>query len=152
MAFSLKTWFKPIVGVVAVALVGVLAWGLMPTSATGESTVGFVDQDLVIDAYAGDQIAAVIRERDALQEKFDQESVEMSDEEKRNLFLKYEAELQAFEESIGIRQLMDDIDNAFRESAEAHGVTVILDQGAVVMGGVDLTRDIQERLGLVSGE
>lgn len=152
MALHLKLWYKPVLCLAVVALVGVLFWGGKPSTAAEESNIGFVDQDLVIDAYAGDQIAAVIRQRDLLQEKFDNESSDLSEEEKRQLFLQYEAELQAFEANVGIRTLMDEIDQAFQASAEAHGVTVILDQGAIVMGGVDLTRDIQERLGLLSAE
>lgn len=120
----------------------------MFSAAQQQSTVGYVDRDAIVDAYAGTQIAMVIRERDRLQELFDQESQGLDEEAKLALFEEYEGRLQEFEESVGIRQLMEDMTRAFQEVAAENGVDVILDVSSVVYGGVDLTSRVAERLGL----
>ena len=132
-----------------VALLGVALWGIGRSNAAVESQIGYIDQDLIVEAYAGPQIDAVIRERDRLQALFDSESANLDAEEKQALFMKYEQQLQQFEAQVGIRRLMTEIDQALQASAEAHGVTVVLDINAVVLGGIDLTQDVQRRLGLI---
>lgn len=111
--------------------------------------VGVIDKDFIIDVYAGPQIAAFLYEEERLQGEFDNESASMNDEDKRALFAKYQAELQEFEARLGLPTLFEEMSNAIQASAEAHGVSIVFDQNAIVLGGIDLTEDVLRRLGLL---
>lgn len=136
---------------VPVALIGLVVVVLQSGpfgAAESRSNVGYLDRQAIVDDYAGAQIAMVINERDRLQVLFDVESEGLEEPEKQELFARYESQLLAYEESVGIRGLMEDIETALREAAEEHGVDVILDDSVVVYGGVDLTDAVRSKLGI----
>src|SRR5690606_29801542 len=94
------------------------------------------------------QIEAANRESSRLQELLDSEAAGLEEAERRELFLKYQRQLDEFEAELGIPDRLNAIDAAIRAAADAHGVTVVLDISAVIMGGVDLTGDVLRRLGI----
>lgn len=117
-------------------------------SAQVRTEVGYVDWDLILSAYAGDAIAAVLAERDRLQEEFDRQAPGLEEDARLALFQEYERRLADFEREMEIDRLMSDIDQAMSAVAAEAGVTVIVDRGAVVWGGVDLTGAVLRRLGV----
>lgn len=139
---------KGIVAALFIALLVAAAGGLISSTAAVETSVGYVDKDAIVDEYAGPQISSVVKERDRLQKKFDEESKSLDAQAKKELFSKYEEQLKAFETKVGIRKLMADVDAAFKKVAEENGVDVIVEQSAVVYGGVDLTQAIRKELEL----
>lgn len=143
----MKKSYQAVVVVGLLVALGAVFWAINPTTANPESAIGYFNQDVVIEVYAGQQIMAAIEEERRLQELFDGEAAELDDEARWELFLKYEEQLLAYEEELGIPQLLSDIEAALRQSMEAHGVSVVLDEAAVVLGGVDLTPDVLRRLG-----
>ena len=118
-------------------------------SAQVRTEVGYVDWDLILEAYAGDAIAAVLAERDRLQEEFDRQAPSLDEAARRQLFGEYERRLADFERDMDIERLLSEIDAAMNAVAQESGVTVIVDQSAVVWGGVDLTGAILRRLGVI---
>lgn len=145
----MKAWYKAVSAVVVVGILVTAAWVGLPGRAASESTVGYIDSQYVLMAYAGPQIEAANRESSRLQQLLDEEAAGLDEGARRELFLKYQRQLDEFEAELGIPDRLNDIDAAIRAAAEAHGVTVVLDISAVIMGGVDLTGDVLRRLGLI---
>lgn len=138
-----------LIGVLAVAVVAAWAWNMKPLTAQIRTEVGHVDRDLIIDAYAGREIVAILQERDRLQEQFDRESAELDEAARQRLFAEYEERLVAYESELGIDRRMREIENALAAAAAEAGVSVIVDREVVVWGGVDLTEAVLRRLGLL---
>src|SRR5690606_19761856 len=109
------------------------------------SNVGYVDSDVLVQAYAGREIEAareaVRQERDRLQEAFDRESADLDEAAKEQLFAEYQARLAAYEEELGveIERRLSEIGEVLQAVAAENGVNVIVERAAVVWGGVDLT-------------
>ncbi|MBO2521868.1 MAG: hypothetical protein CW345_08725 [Firmicutes bacterium] len=144
-----KSWLYLLVALAAAAVAVSLAGDRSPLSAQTQSPVGFIDRDLVLRSYAGEAIAAVLAERDRLQEEFDRIAARLDEEAKLALFQEYEERLARYEEEMGIDQLIGDIDQALAAAAAEAGVSVVVDQSAVVWGGVDLTGAVLRRLGVI---
>lgn len=145
----MKNAWKLGIGLVVVVVLGLAAFGMNQTKANLVTQVGFLDQELIVEAYAGPQLNAFVYEENRLQSQFDKESAQMNEEEKWELFTKYQLELDKIEKELGIFDLFDDINQAIEASAKAHGVSFVLDQHAIVYGGVDLTVDVLRRLDLL---
>ena len=133
----------------AVALVAAAALTMNPLTAQVRSEVGYVDRDLIVEAYAGREIASVLQERDRLQEEFDKEAADLDMAARQRLFAEYEERLAAYEQELGVERRMREIENALAEVVAESGVTVIVDRSAVVWGGVDLTQAVLRRLGVI---
>lgn len=144
----MKVSYKAVSAVVIVGILVAVAWGGLAGRAASESTVGYIDSQYILMAYAGPQIEAANRESSRLQELLDSEAAGLEEAERRELFLKYQRQLDEFEAELGIPDRLNAIDAAIRAAADAHGVTVVLDISAVIMGGVDLTGDVLRRLGI----
>ena len=107
-----------------------------------------MDKVLIFDEYAGSEFSAVTQHRDELQLEYDNAASGLADEEKRALYLEYQKKLHDFEVEVGLQERLDEIADAIEASAQEHGVEIVLDIEAVVLGGVDLTLDVARRLGL----
>lgn len=144
-----------LLAVLAIAVViGAAIW-INPMAAQMRSNVGYVDSDVLVQAYAGREIEAareaVRQERDRLQEAFDRESADLDEAAKEQLFAEYQARLAAYEEELGveIERRLSEIGEVLQAVAAENGVNVIVERAAVVWGGVDLTGAVLRRLGVV---
>ena len=136
-----------IAGLFVVVAIG--GWlGVRELGAEPEASVGYVNNDLIVDAHAGEQFAAVVRERDRLQQEFNAQSADLDEGERQTLFGEYETRLQAYEDQLGIASLLAGYDAAMEEVMVENDVTIILDVEAVVHGGVDLTEAVLQKLGI----
>lgn len=139
----------------AVAVVAAAVVILNPLAAQTQSTVGYVDSELLIQAYAGREIEAareaVRQERDRLQEEFDRLSADLDEAAKEQLFNEYQGRLEAYEQELGteIEERLNEIGEVLEAVARENGVTVVVDRAAVVWGGVDLTGEVLRRLGVL---
>ena len=144
-------------GIVLFLLLGLLvaaASGVMLSTAQQASKIGYIDSDGLLDAYAQTLLPVVLNERDRLQSLFDEESAGLDDEAKQALFAEYERRLDEFSQGVE-RQMIQDVERVLAEVAKEAGVDVVFDARVVYYGGVDLTLEVAERLGLLeqsSGE
>lgn len=138
-----------LLALLVLAGVAAAAWTMKPLTAQVRSEVGYVDRELIVDAYVGRELAAIMDARDRLQAEFDRESAELDFAAREQLFAEYAGMLAAFELEIGIEDRLREIENALAAAAAESGVSVIVDQEMVVWGGVDLTEAVLRRLGLI---
>lgn len=144
---------KGMVAVFALAVVAAVAaalWG-NPLVAQVRSDVGYVDWELVANTYAAPEIALIEQETDRLQEEFDRKSAGLEEAARLQMFAEYEARLDAFKQEmyVNIQERLREIERAVAEAAAEAGVSVVVDRGVVVWGGVDLTDNVMRRLGLI---
>lgn len=139
----------------AVAVMGVAALMAVLWLAAGAGAeegalrVGVIDSDRLLSEYLSEELRIPLSEATAeLQAEFDRESEGLSDQEKQVLFREYQARLDAIRDAL-IQEQIPRIQSAISAVAEEQGITLVLDQTAVHLGGVDLTEKVLARLGVL---
>lgn len=132
---------KKSVVVFAVLLIGLMVTaGIVVSSAQGspDNNLGVVNMEAVFTKYMAPPLLAA---RDQMQAEFETQAEELEEEAKVELFGEYQKELESLEQQYTV-----DIELAIEEVAKANGVTMVVDSGAVLYGGVDLTEAVLETL------
>lgn len=152
MQRTLRVW-QGIALAMALALAVVGASSVRSSNAANRSEVGYIDDVALVNEYlsqkAASEIALVEAETERLQSRFDQERQGLSESETQALFYQYEARLASYRNEL-FRPYLEQLEEAIAKVAEENGVTVVLSQEAVVLGGVDLNRPVREYLGLMA--
>ena len=132
--------------VVALALtqMGGLTGG---TASAASSSVGVVDFRQVMgqssdlqDANTKMQLAV-----EEAKQEFESKSAGMSDEEKGNLYQQTQEKLAQKQQSL-IEPIQKKVEAEVKAVAEAKGLQVVIDKGAVVYGGTDITQDVIRKM------
>ncbi len=131
---------KGALGVVVALLAVLLVVGMVVTSVQGkgDNAIGTVNMEAVFTQHMAPPL---FEARDAMQNDFDGRADEMTDEEKNQVFLEYQAQLELLE-----MEFAGDIDEAIEIVAKANGFDVMLDSAAVLHGGQDMTEAVLEVL------
>lgn len=110
-------------------------WLVGPVQGKNSGLIGIVDMERVIGEYMAEPL---LKARDELQAKFDQESAQLEDElEISQLFSGYQAQLNKLE-----AEYRDKIRAAVAEVGKERGVEVVLPAAGVLYGGIDLTDEV----------
>lgn len=127
-------------GVVGLAVVALLVVGVLVTTAQGKSNqqIGVVNMQAVFTQYLAQPLYEA---RDKLQSNFNEQAEDLSDEEKNELFIALQTELEALELSYG-----DQIANAIDLVAKELGLEVVVESTAVLHGGLDITEQLLVKL------
>lgn len=141
---------------IAIALVfigSVVALALTQTgtgiaSAAGTASVGVVDRDQVMSQHPDTQnvdaqMRAAITE---VQKDFEEKSAGMSEQERQDYYRQCQLRLQQKQQEL-IEPLIKSIDDAVKKTADAKGLSVVVEKSIVVYGGQDITHDVISRLG-----
>lgn len=125
------------VGLVVLTLV--LA-GVFVSSAQGqaEQEIGIINMEVIFTEYLAPPLFAA---RDQMQQEFEEKAEELSDEEKNQLFIDYQAKLETIE-----IEYSNNIMNAVAKVAKTKGLSMVIDSAAVLHGGLDVTTDILNEL------
>ena len=131
--------------VVAIALTQLGSVGGVASAAS--TSVGVVDFRQVMsqstdlqDANTKMQLAV-----EEAKKEFDSKSAGMSDEDKANLYQKTQESLAQKQQSL-IEPIQKKIEAEIKAVAEAKGLQVVIDKGAVVYGGQDITQDVIRKM------
>ena len=116
-------------------------------SAASNGNVGVVDRDQVMAQHPNgqnveNQMRAAITE---VQKDFEEKSAGMSDQEKQDYYRQCQLRLQQKQQEL-IEPLIKSIDEAVKKTADAKGLSVVVDKSVVVYGGTDITNDVVSRL------
>lgn len=116
-------------------------------SAASNGNVGVVDRDQVMAQHPNgqnveNQMRAAITE---VQKDFEEKSAGMSDQEKQDYYRQCQLRLQQKQQEL-IEPLIKSIDDAVKKTADAKGLSVVVDKSVVVYGGTDITNDVVSRL------
>ncbi|HAT56869.1 MAG TPA: hypothetical protein DCS74_04780 [Veillonellaceae bacterium] len=130
---------------VAAAAAGMLAFGsVFGVSAAG---IGYVNMNEVMQSHPKmekaqlDMKAAVQKAQD----DFNKQSQGKSDQDKQQLAQDFQKQLSDKERTT-MQPIIKDVMGAIENVRKAKSLDVILDQGAVISGGVDVTNDVETNL------
>ncbi len=130
---------------VAAVAAGMIALGSMVSVAA--AGIGFVDTNAALQSHPKMQ-KAQLDLRNAgqkAQQNFESRSQGKSDQEKQQIFTEIQKELNQ-KESSTMQPIFNDVRKAIQQVRQDLGLDIILEQGAVVDGGVDVTKDVIAKL------
>lgn len=137
-----------VAAVLGVAALMVILLGWASARANEGFRVGVIDSDRILSEYLSEELRIPLTQAtEELQAEFDRESEGLSDQEKQALFREYQSRLDAIRDAL-IQEQIPRIQSAISAVAQEQGITLVLDQTAVHLGGVDLTEKVLARLGV----
>ena len=80
------------------------------------------------------------------QKDFEEKSASMNDQEKGDYYQQTQQRLQQKQNEL-MDPIRQNIEETVKKVAEAKGLQVVLDKGAVIYGGQDITQDVVSKLG-----
>ncbi|WP_297019777.1 OmpH family outer membrane protein [uncultured Dialister sp.] len=130
---------------VAAVAAGMIAFGAMfSVSAAG---IGYVNSNALLAAHPKMQKAQLDMRAAAqkAEETFKSRSAGKTDQEKQQIATELQKEMDQKEKST-MQPILSDIMKAIQQVRQEKGLDVILEQGAVVDGGVDVTSAVAQKL------
>ncbi len=130
---------------VAAIAAGMIGFGAMfSASAAG---IGFVNSNALLQAHPKMQKAQLDMKNAAqkAQENFNSRSAGKTDQEKQQIATEIQRDLDQKERST-MQPILQDIMKAIQQVRKEKNLDVILEQGAVVDGGTDVTSDVSAKL------
>ena len=137
-----------VIFVLSVAAMAVMQTGNPVVSAAPSSNIGVVDTSKV---FAPDNEAIVNAQKELqtasqdMQKQFEEQSANMSDEEKAQLFQKMQGEMSDKQEAIQ-KGLKDKLETAVGSVASTKGLSLVVDKSVVLYGGQDITDQVAKQL------
>lgn len=130
---------------VAAVAAGMIAFGAMfSVSAAG---IGYVNSNALLAAHPKMQKAQLDMRAAAqkAEESFKSRSAGKTDQEKQQIATELQKEMDQKEKST-MQPFLSDIMKAIQQVRQEKGLDIILEQGAVVDGGVDVTSAVAQKL------
>ena len=130
---------------VAAVAAGMIAFGAMfSVSAAG---IGYVNSNALLAAHPKMQKAQLDMRAAAqkAEESFKSRSAGKTDQEKQQIATELQKEMDQKEKST-MQPILSDIMKAIQQVRQEKGLDVILEQGAVVDGGVDVTSAVAQKI------
>ncbi|HKM17727.1 MAG: hypothetical protein GX228_03300 [Firmicutes bacterium] len=128
-----KRYLGGLVTLVAAALLIVFLW-VSSVQGRGNDQIAVVDTQALFTEYLA---APLYEARDQLQAEYEEKSEGLSNEEAGQLFMEYQAKLEAIE-----LEYSSKVDEAVAKVAGKKDLQVVVDASAVLYGGVDITEDV----------
>lgn len=129
----------------AVVAAGLISLGAMvPAFAAG---IGYVNSNALLQAHPKMQKAQLDIRTAAqkAQDNFKSRSAGKTDQEKQEIAMEIQKDLDAKEKST-MQPILNDIMKAIQQVRQEKGLDIILEQGAVVDGGEDVTAAVAQKL------
>lgn len=133
--------------VLSVAGLAVMQTG-NPANAAPSSSVGVIDMTKVITPDNQDAVEAQKQWQQAgedMQKQFEQQSANMNDQQKQELFQKMQDDLSKKHEEI-YKGIKDKVDGAIGSVATTKNLSVVVDKRVVLYGGTDITDQVTKEL------
>lgn len=117
-------------------------------SAAPSGSVGVIDTAAAMSQHPNmqnyqTQLQAAVED---VRKDFETNSANMNDQQKADYYMQCQQKLQQRQEEL-LAPLESSFNDAVKKVADAKGLSVVIDKGAVVYGGVDITQDVVSRLG-----
>ena len=139
--------------VAAVFLLGVAGLAVSQTkyasaAAAPASNVGVVNYQMVVQQHPdlAKVQATMTTESDAAKKEFDAKAASLGEKEKQEYFVQLQQRLQLKNQELMV-PVFSKIDAIIKEVADAKGLSVVVDKGAVIYGGADITDECVKKLG-----
>ena len=116
-------------------------------SAASSVNVGVVDRDQVLSQHPSvadfqTKMNAAISE---VQKDFEEKSQGMTDQEKADYYRQCQQRLAQKQNEL-MDPILKSVDDAIKKVADTKGLSVVIDNSAVVYGGTDITQDVISKL------
>ena len=116
-------------------------------SASPASNVGVVNYQMVVQQHP--ELAKVQTtmqaESEAAKKEFDAKAASLGDKEKQEYYMQLQQRLQLKNQELMV-PLFSKVDAVIKEVADAKGLSVVVDKGAVIYGGQDITDDCVKKV------
>ena len=115
-------------------------------SAGSSSNIGVVNQQLLVSQHPdmAKAQAAMEAEVESAKKDFETKSVSMNDKEKQDYYAQVQQRLSLKQQEL-ITPVLDKVEAAIKAVADAKGLSVVMDKGNVVYGGVDITDEVGKK-------
>lgn len=132
------------VAAMAVTSMGSLTGGV---ASAASSAVGVIDYRQVMSQHPGLEVAnaQMQKEVETAQQEFEAKSAEMNDQQKAEYYQQTQQRLAQKQADL-IDPLSKQVEATVKSVAESKGLSVVIDKGAVVYGGQDITQDVIKKL------
>lgn len=119
-----------------------------PVDAAPSSNIGVVDMSKAVPPDNKDIQEAQQKMQQIssdMQKQFEQQSANMTEEQKQELFQKMQAELAQKNQEL-IKTVQAKVETAIGDVAKTKGLSVVLDKRAVLYGGTDITEQVAKKM------
>ena len=115
-------------------------------SAGSSSNIGVVNQQLLVSQHPdmAKAQAAMEAEVESAKKDFETKSASMNDKEKQDYYAQVQQRLSLKQQEL-ITPVLDKVEAAIKAVADAKGLSVVMDKGNVVYGGVDITDEVGKK-------
>ncbi|MHC1759704.1 MAG: OmpH family outer membrane protein [Negativicutes bacterium] len=116
-------------------------------SAAPASNVGVVNYQMLVQQHPG--LAAVqatmTTESENAKKEFDAKAASLGDKEKQEYYMQLQQRLQLKNQELMV-PLFSKVDAVIKEVSDAKGLAVVVDKGAVIYGGQDITDECVKKI------
>lgn len=112
------------------------------------SSVGVVNYQLVVQQHPdlAKVQTAMTAESEAAKKEFDTKAATLGEKEKQEYFMQLQQRLQLKNQELMV-PVFTKVDTIIKEVADSKGLAVVVDKGAVIYGGADITDECVKKLG-----
>ena len=116
-------------------------------SAAPASSVGVVNYQMVVQQHPDlAKVQTTMQaESEAAKKEFDAKAASLGDKEKQEYYMQLQQRLQLKNQELMV-PLFSKVDAIIKEVADAKGLSVVVDKGAVIYGGQDITDDCVKKV------
>ena len=116
-------------------------------SASPASNVGVVNYQMVVQQHPDlAKVQTTMQaESEAAKKEFDAKAASLGDKEKQEYYMQLQQRLQLKNQELMV-PLFSKVDAIIKEVADAKGLSVVVDKGAVIYGGQDITDDCVKKV------
>ena len=116
-------------------------------SAAPASNVGVVNYQMVVQQHPdlAKVQTAMQAELEAAKKEFDAKAASLGDKEKQEYYMQLQQRLQLKNQELMV-PLFSKVDAVIKEVADAKGLSVVVDKGAVIYGGQDITDECVKKV------
>ena len=116
-------------------------------SAAPSSNVGVVNYQMVVQQHPDlAKVQTTMQaESEAAKKEFDAKAASLGDKEKQEYYLQLQQRLQMKNQELMV-PLFSKVDAVIKEVADAKGLSVVVDKGAVIYGGQDITDECVKKV------
>ena len=116
-------------------------------SAAPASSVGVVNYQMVVQQHPDlAKVQTTMQaESEAAKKEFDAKAASLGDKEKQEYYMQLQQRLQLKNQELMV-PVFSKVDAVIKEVADAKGLSVVVDKGAVIYGGQDITDDCVKKV------
>ena len=116
-------------------------------SAAAASNVGVVNYQVLVQQHPDmAKVQSTMQtESEAAKKDFDAKAASLGDKEKQEYYMQLQQRLQLKNQELMV-PLFNKVDTVIKEISDAKGLAVVVDKGAVIYGGADITDECQKKI------